>query len=102
MLLTNDGDLANKLTHPSHEVTKRYYCVVNSMVTPDEVEKLQKGVFIEGGKTAPARIKIVKATPERTELTIIIHEGRNRQVRRMFETLEKEVVFFKAHQRGAA
>lgn len=95
LLLTNDGDLANKLTHPSHEVTKRYYCVVNSMVTPDEVEKLQKGVFIEGGKTAPARIKIMKATPERTELTIIIHEGRNRQVRRMFETLEKEVVFLK-------
>lgn len=95
LLLTNDGDLANKLTHPSHEVTKRYYCVVNSMVTPDEVEKLQKGVFIEGGKTAPARIKIMKATPERTELTITIHEGRNRQVRRMFETLEKEVVFLK-------
>ena len=95
LLLTNDGELANKLTHPSHEVAKRYYCVVNSMVSPEDVEKLQKGVFIEGGKTAPARIKIMRASPERTELTITIHEGRNRQVRRMFETLGKEVVFLK-------
>ena len=95
LLLTNDGELANKLTHPSHEVAKRSYCVVNSMVSPEDVEKLQKGVFIEGGKTAPARIKIMRASPERTELTITIHEGRNRQVRRMFETLGKEVVFLK-------
>ena len=95
LLLTNDGELANKLTHPSHEVAKRYYGVGNSMVAPDDVEKLQKGVFIEGGKTAPARIKIMRASPERTELTIAIHEGRNRQVRRMFETLGKEVVFLK-------
>jgi pseudouridine synthase len=65
------------------------------MVSPEDVEKLQKGVFIEGGKTAPARIKIMKASPERTELTITIHEGRNRQVRRMFETLGKDVVFLK-------
>ena len=95
LLLTNDGELANKLTHPSHEVAKRYYCVVNSMVSPDDVEKLQKGVFIEGGKTAPARIKIMRASPERTELTIAIHEGRNRQVRRMFSAIGHEVVALK-------
>ena len=95
LLLTNDGELANKLMHPSHEVAKRYFCVVNSMVSAQDAEKLQKGVFIEGGKTAPARIKIIRATPERTELTISIHEGRNRQVRRMFEALDKEVVFLK-------
>lgn len=95
LLLTNDGELANKLMHPSHEVAKRYFCVVNSMVSAQDAEKLQKGVLFEGGKTAPARIKIIRATPERTELTISIHEGRNRQVRRMFEALEKEVVFLK-------
>lgn len=95
LLLTNDGELANKLTHPSHEVGKRYYVVVDSYVSPDEIDKLQKGVFLEEGKTAPARIKVMKAEPSRTELTMVIHEGRNRQVRRMFETLGKNVVFLK-------
>ncbi|MBR6816451.1 MAG: rRNA pseudouridine synthase [Clostridia bacterium] len=95
LLLTNDGELANKLMHPSHEVTKRYYVVVDSYVSQDEITQLERGVVIEGGKTAPARIKVMNATPERTELTIIIHEGRNRQVRRMFETVGKNVVFLK-------
>lgn len=95
LLLTNDGELANKLTHPSHEVSKRYFCVVDSYLSPDQVDKLQKGVFIEGGKTAPARVKMMKATENRTELTISIHEGRNRQVRRMFEAIDKNVVFLK-------
>ena len=95
LLLTNDGELANKLMHPSHEVTKRYYVVVDSYVSQDEITQLERGVVIEGGKTAPARIKVMNATPERTELTIIIHEGRNRQVRRMFETSGKNVVFLK-------
>ena len=95
LLLTNDGELANKLMHPSHEVTKRFYVVVDSYVSQDEITQLERGVVIEGGKTAPARIKVMNATPERTELTIIIHEGRNRQVRRMFETVGKNVVFLK-------
>ena len=95
LLLTNDGELANKLMHPSHEVTKRYYVVVDSYVSQDEITQLERGVVIEGGKTAPARIKVMNATPERTELTIIIHEGRNRQVRRMFETVGKNVVVLK-------
>jgi len=95
LLLTNDGELANRLTHPSHEVSKRYYTVVDSYVSPEEIDALQKGVFLEDGKTAPARIKVMKASPGRTELTITIHEGRNRQVRRMFETIEKNVVFLK-------
>ena len=95
LLLTNDGELANKLMHPSHEVTKRYYVVVDSYVSQDEITQLERGVVIEGGKTAPARIKVMNATPERTELTIIIHEGRNRLVRRMFETIGKNVVFLK-------
>ena len=95
LLLTNDGELANKLTHPSHEVSKRYFCVVDSALSPDDVDKLQKGVFIEGGKTAPAKVKITKVVEGRTELTISIHEGRNRQVRRMFEAIGKNVVFLK-------
>ncbi len=95
LLLTNDGDLAYRLTHPKHEVNKRYVAIVDSEVTADDVKKLEKGVFIEGGKTAPAKVKLISVSPERTELTIIIHEGRNRQVRRMFEAIDKNVVFLK-------
>lgn len=95
LLLTNDGELANKLTHPRHEVGKRYLTIVNDVVTADDVKKLEKGVFIEGGKTAPARVKILKSEPGRTELTIIIHEGRNHQVKKMFEAIEKNVIFLK-------
>ncbi|MEI3416055.1 MAG: pseudouridine synthase [Christensenellaceae bacterium] len=100
LLLTNDGELANKLTHPSHEVSKRYYVVVDSYVSPEEIKQLERGVVIEGGKTAPARIKVMNAAEGRTELTIIIHEGRNRQVRRMFETIDKHVVFLKRISEG--
>ena len=95
LLLTNDGELAYRLTHPKNEVNKRYLVIINSALSPEEVKKLERGVFIEGGKTAPAKIKVLKTQPDRTELTIIIHEGRNRQVRRMFDAIEKEVVFLK-------
>ena len=63
------------LTHPKHEVNKRYVAIVDSEVTADDVKKLEKGVSIEGGKTAPAKVKLISVSPERTELTIIIHEG---------------------------
>lgn len=95
LILTNDGDLAFRLTHPSNEVNKRYLAIVDSEITSDDVRKLEKGVFIDGGKTAPAKVKLLKVSPTRTELTIIIHEGRNRQVRRMFEAIGKNVVFLK-------
>lgn len=95
LLLTNDGELANRLTHPRHEVGKRYYVVINSGISSEQVKKLETGVFIDRAKTAPAKVKILRSVPERTELTIILKEGRNRQVRRMFEAIEKEVVFLK-------
>lgn len=95
LILTNDGELAFRLTHPKHEVNKRYLVIVDSEISQDDVKKLEKGVFIEGGKTAPAKVKLLKVSPERTELTMIIHEGRNRQVRRMFEAIDKNVIFLK-------
>lgn len=95
LLLTNDGDLAYKLTHPRHEVPKRYLAAIDGELTASDVEKLQKGVFIDGGKTAPARVKIIRSSPTRTEFTIIIHEGRNHQVKKMLEAVEKNVVFLK-------
>jgi len=95
LLLTNDGQLAYKLTHPRHEIGKRYYAVINSLLTAEDVKTLERGVFIDGGKTAPVQIKIMKAVSDRTEFTIILKEGRNRQIRKMFEAIGKEVVFLK-------
>ncbi len=95
LLLTNDGELTNILTHPRHAVSKRYLAVVDSLVTREEADALEKGVFLDGSKTAPAKIKILRAAPDRTEMTIILREGKNREVRRMFETIGKQVVFLK-------
>ncbi len=100
IIMTNDGELAQKLTHPGNEVTKRYYVVIDSDLDAELVKKLETGVDIEGKKTYPARIKIMKSSANRTELTITIHEGKNRQVRRMFEAVEKNVVFLKRISEG--
>ena len=86
LLLTSDGDLAARLTHPRHEVEKTYEVIVAGMPDVRALEKLKKGVFIEGGRTAPAHVhvgSIVKGARPTTKLTIVIHEGRHRQIRRM-------------------
>ncbi|HYB96379.1 MAG TPA: pseudouridine synthase [Vicinamibacterales bacterium] len=86
LLMTSDGDLAARLMHPRHEVEKVYEVIV--MGTPDAraIEKLRKGVFIEGGRTSPAEVHVgttVRGAKPTTLLTITIHEGRNRQIRKM-------------------
>ena len=95
LLITNDGDLANRLTHPSHEVDKRYFAVVRGDVSGEDLAVLSHGVVIDGRKTAPAKFRITNASPGKTELTVAIHEGRNRQIRKMFEAIGKEVIFLK-------
>jgi pseudouridine synthase len=86
LLLTSDGDLAARLMHPRHEVDKTYEVIVAGVPDERAIEKLKRGVFIEGGRTSPARVhvgSIVKGAKPTTKLTIVIHEGRHRQVRRM-------------------
>ena len=90
LLFTNDGELANRLMHPSHQVDKSYHVEVTAGVQAKDLEKMKKGVHIEDGKTAPARISPIPGTKNRN-LIITIHEGRNRQVRRMLESLGYEV-----------
>jgi len=90
LLLTSDGDLAEKLTHPRHEVERVYDAIVAG--TPDDgaIEKLRRGVFIDGRKTAPAEVKrgaTVKSGQPTTKLTISLREGRNRQVRKMCQAV---------------
>jgi 23S rRNA pseudouridine2605 synthase len=87
ILLTNDGELANRLTHPRYEVPKTYRVRLRRPPADRDLERLRRGVRLDDGPTAPAR---VRRTGER-EIEITIHEGRNRQVRRMAEAVGNEV-----------
>jgi 23S rRNA pseudouridine2605 synthase len=88
LLLTNDGELANKLMHPSHEVDKVYEAEVEGTISEEILNKLSIGVKLEDGKTAPARAK--KLGDSKIELTI--HEGRNHQVKRMLDAVGLPVI----------
>ena len=98
LLLTNDGALTKQLTHPSTHVDKIYHATVNRPVTKTELETLSNGVKIDGVKTAPASFTYIKH--DRTQIQVIIHEGRNRQIRKMFETLDIQVTYLIRLQEG--
>jgi pseudouridine synthase len=86
LIVTSDGDLAARLTHPRHEVEKEYEVIVRGGPNAAALDRLRRGVFLEGRRTAPARVRVdtVVARPHpTTRLVIALHEGRNRQVRRM-------------------
>lgn len=95
LLLTDDGDLTNILTHPSHNINKTYIARIKGTITPDEIMKLSSGVVIDGHKTAPCRVKVLQFDEKTTRLEITIHEGRNRQVRKMLESIGKDTEFLK-------
>jgi 23S rRNA pseudouridine2605 synthase len=87
LLLTNDGELANRLAHPSHEVVKTYLVRVRGVLTADAVRQLEQGVKLADGLTAPAKVARVRHSGGHAWFELTIHEGRNRQVRRMCEAL---------------
>lgn len=87
IILTNDGDLANRLMHPSSEFDKRYLVRTAGIVTRKEAERLEKGIDIGGFVTSPADVQLLKHDRNSTLAEITIHEGKNRQVRRMFEAI---------------
>ncbi len=95
IILTNDGDFVYKVTHPKNEVTKTYTVTLKGQVTNEEVEKLRSGVTLDDGfTTSPAKVKKIMEDKEknRTRLEIVIHEGKNREVRRMCEAIDKKVL----------
>jgi len=99
VILTNDGDLTYRLTHPKFEHEKEYLIVVKEKFSPEEKRKLEGGIELEDGLTYPAKVKEVKSTfPYHYSLTI--HEGRKRQVRRMLETLGHAVISLKRVRMG--
>lgn len=83
LILTNDGDLTHKLTHPSFEIEKTYLAKVEGVPKEEELEEFRRGLIIEGKKTWPAKINLVEKNIGYSILKIRIHEGRNRQVRKM-------------------
>lgn len=87
LLLTNDGDLTYRITHPKHDIAKTYVAEVTGDVSMDTINQLRRGVVIDGQKTSPAEVEVIGATQYGTKIEITIHEGRNRQVRKMFEAL---------------
>ena len=95
LILTNDGELTYTLTHPKHNVPKTYIAIVNKVPPKDAVFKFKSGIVIDGYKTAPADLKIIKKDEKGTVLKIIIHEGRNRQVRKMCAFIGCEVLRLK-------
>ena len=95
LILTSDGELANKLTHPRNEVSKTYLVKTEGPITEDAVNVLRRGVLVDGVKTKKCNIKIVETNKEFTKLHVTITEGRNRQVRKMFEAVGKNVDFLK-------
>ncbi len=95
LILTNDGELVNKLTHPKNEVDKTYNATVRGKITDDKIELLKNGVEIDDGYiTKPAKVKILKIDEEKnlSRIQITIHEGKNRQVRKMCEAVGYKVI----------
>ena len=94
LILTNDGDFVYKVTHPKHEIDKTYNATIKGIITKQEVEKLEKGVKIEDYITKPAKVKILKTDEEKNQsrVQITIHEGKNRQVRKMCEAVGHKVI----------
>jgi len=97
LLLTNDGALAQKLTHPSSEVDKVYLARISGRLSSEEVRRLRTGVLMEGEErmTWPARVRIVREGDIYSDVIVIIHEGRNRQVRRMIAAVGHQVVLLR-------
>lgn len=98
LILTNDGDLINSLTHPSVKVPKVYLVTVDARVQKQELEKMAQGIEIEPGKTAYADIQVLDIDSKHTEMQIILYQGMNRQIRKMFEYFGYEVKTLKRIQ----
>jgi 23S rRNA pseudouridine2605 synthase len=100
LLLTNDGDFAHLITHPKHEFPKTYLAKVKGVVDDNFLSELERGIYLDDGKTAPAKIKKVRKEAANSWLEITIHEGRKRQVRRMFDRVGHSVIKLKRIRTG--
>lgn len=95
LLLTNDGEMMNHVLHPSNEIIKSYLTRVSALVSDEEIRRLCRGVVIDGRMTSPASVRLIRRETLFTDLLISIHEGRNRQVRKMIEAIGHKAVHLK-------
>lgn len=100
LLFTNDGDLAYRLTHPRFSVDKVYLVIMTGALSPSDRDLLERGVMIDGEKTAPCQIQDVIVKKSQTTLRMVLHEGRKRQVRQMLSSVGHKVVFLKRERQG--
>ncbi|MER2254155.1 MAG: pseudouridine synthase [Priestia megaterium] len=102
ILLTNDGEFANQLMHPKFEVDKVYVAKIKGIPSRESIRQLQRGVMLEDGKTAPARAKVlsIDKSKQTAIVELTIHEGKNRQVRRMFDAIGHSVLKLKRERYG--
>lgn len=101
LLLTDDGEFANALTHPTRHVPKTYRVTVRPSITEDQLTALSTGIEIDGRMTMPSEVRVIQKQEGRVVLEIIIYEGRNRQIRKMCESLGLEVARLKRTQIGS-
>lgn len=100
LLLTNDGDFTYKITHPKHKLDKTYEVLVTGKAKQNAIRMMETGLFIDGRKTAPANVGVAEAGKASALLTITIHEGRNRQVRKMCQAVGFKVLSLKRVYEG--
>ena len=102
LLLTNDGDFANILMHPSNQIDKVYLAKIDGILGKNELQALRNGVLIDGFKTAPAKVKIKQysKSSNMSLIEITIHEGKNHQVKKMFEAVNHKVIKLKRESVG--
>lgn len=95
LLLTTDGDMSNRLMHPSNEINKTYVAKIEGEISEEDLNKIRNGVMLDGVKTKKCRVKLLQFAENISRIEVIISEGRNRQVRRMFESINRDVIFLK-------
>ena len=100
LLLTDDGELVFRLTHPSHDVEKRYLVTLRGPVEDEALDRLRGELFLDGEKLKPVGVELLKREPEKTILRMTLTEGRNRQIRRMCELVGVEVIRLKRVSEG--
>lgn len=95
LIMTNDGSLGHAILHPRFQVNKTYEALVNGLPSSAKLELLSSGIEIDGFRTSPARLRVIKRLPRQTLVEIIIHEGKKRQVKKMFQAIGHRVVHLK-------
>lgn len=100
ILLTNDGEFCHKITHPSNEIQRTYLVKIKGKPEKEEIVRLSRGIRLEEGMTAPCAVKIIRETEGNTWMEMVLHEGRNRQVKRMWEKIGYPVLKLKRVEFG--